>query len=64
MSYWQGVASRVNVLSIVLLIVGAVLCFGAQKLAPLIFKNPDTMVLPLKVAGLLLAAIGALITLV
>ncbi len=63
MDYWQGVASRLNILSIVLIVAGAVLCFGAQKLAPLVFKNPQKMVLPVKLAGLALAAAGALITL-
>ncbi len=61
-SYWAGVASRVNIPGVVLLVIGVVACFGAPKLAPLIFKNQEKMVLPMKVAGLLLAMIGALIT--
>jgi hypothetical protein len=63
MNYWQGVASRANVFSIILLIVGAVLCFGAAKIAPKLFPNNEKMVFPLKLAGLGIAVIGALMTL-
>ena len=64
MDYWQGVLSRLNVVSVILIVAGAVLGFGAKKLAPLVFKNKQDMVLPVKMAGLLLVVIGALITLI
>jgi len=64
MDYWQGVLSRLNIVGIVLVLVGAALSFGAKKLAPLVFKNPDKMVLPAKFSGLLLVIIGALIILI
>jgi len=62
MDYWQGVGSRLNVFSIVLLAVGAVLSFGAGKIAPKLFPNNEKMVFPMKLIGLGLAVIGALIT--
>lgn len=63
MDYWQGVASRVNVFSVILLIVGAVLSFGAAKIAPKLFPGKEKIVLTMKFAGLGLAVIGALIAL-
>ena len=63
MEYWQGVLSRVNVVGIAMVLVGAALSFGARKIAPLVFKEPEKRVLPIKFAGLALAAAGALITL-
>jgi hypothetical protein len=62
MDYWQGVLSRMNIVSIVLIAAGAALSFGARKLAPLVFGNKRDMVLPVKMAGLLLVVVGALIT--
>ena len=61
-SYWAGVASRVNIPGVILLIIGMIVCFGAKKLSPLLFKNPKKMALPMKFTGLLLAIVGALIT--
>lgn len=63
MDYWQGVLSRVNIVGIVLVLVGAGISYGAKKIAPLIFKEPENKVLPIKFAGLALVAVGALITL-
>jgi hypothetical protein len=61
-SYWAGVLSRVNVAGIVLVLIGAAVCFGASKLAHRFTKNPEKTVLPLKIGGLALAMVGALIT--
>ena len=63
MEYWQGVLARVNVVGVALVLVGAGISFGAKKLAPILFKEPETKVLPIKFAGLALAVVGALITL-
>ena len=63
MEYWQGVLERVNLAGILLVLVGAALSYGAKKIAPLVFKNPEPKVLPIKFAGLILVAAGALITL-
>ncbi|MBE0600717.1 MAG: hypothetical protein IH607_02950 [Firmicutes bacterium] len=63
MNYWQGVLARMNIVGVILVLVGAGISFGAKKLAPLLFKEPEAKVLPIKFAGLALAVIGALITL-
>ncbi len=63
MEYWQGVMARVNIVGLILVLVGAGISFGAKKLAPLMFKEPDAKVLPVKFVGLALALAGALITL-
>lgn len=63
MEYWQGVLARVNIVGLLLVLVGAGISFGAKKLAPLLFKEPDAKVLPVKFAGLALALAGALIIL-
>ncbi|MBN1778434.1 MAG: hypothetical protein JW811_09970 [Clostridiales bacterium] len=63
MDYWQGVLARMNIAGIVLVLVGAALSFGAKKFVPLVFKDSEKMVLPVKFAGLLLAVAGALIIL-
>ena len=62
-SYWSGVLSRLNIAGIVLVLIGAAVCFGANKLANRFSKNPEKTVLPLKIGGLALAMAGALITL-
>ena len=64
MDYWQGVASRVNLPGVLLVLVGAALSFGAKKLAPLIGKDAEKATMPIKLAGLALVVIGALITLI
>ncbi len=61
--YWSGVLSRFNVAGIALVLIGAAVCFGANKLANRFSKNPEKTVLPLKIGGLALAIAGALITL-
>ncbi|HPJ03254.1 MAG TPA: hypothetical protein PKU80_10480 [Candidatus Limiplasma sp.] len=63
MDYWQGVLARINIPGAILVLVGAGVSFGAKKLAPLVFKEPDNKVLPMKFAGLALVCAGALITL-
>ncbi len=55
--------ARVNIVGVILVLVGAGISFGAKKLAPLLFKEPEPKVLPIKFAGLALAVAGALITL-
>ncbi len=62
-SYWSGVLSRMNVVGIAFVLVGAAVCFGANKLARRFTKNPEKTALPLKLGGLALAMAGALITL-
>ncbi|HPF86891.1 MAG TPA: hypothetical protein PK537_02420 [Candidatus Limiplasma sp.] len=63
MEYWQGVVSRISVPGIILIVLGAVLCFGAQKLAPMLFKD-EQKILPMKMTGLILVIAGALIALI
>ena len=64
MSYWDGVLSRLSVPGMVALAVGALMCWEAPKLAKLVFKEGgDRAVLPLKVAGLALAVVGAVLCL-
>lgn len=64
MSYWESVVSRVNVPGVLLLLVGALLTYGAPKLAPRIDpKGGDRAVVPLKVAGLVLAVAGTILSL-
>ena len=64
MTYWQGVLARVNIPGLALLALGAVLCFGAGRIAGWIGKQGgDRAVMPLKVAGLVLAVAGAIISL-
>jgi Na+/proline symporter len=61
-SYWQGVLSRLSVPGLILLALGAVLCYGAPKIASLIWKEEaERAITPLKVAGLLVAILGAII---
>ena len=64
MTYWQGVLSRVNIPGLVLLALGAGMCFGAARIAGWLGKRGgDRAVMPLKVAGLVLAVVGAFICL-
>ena len=64
MSYWNGVLSRLNLPGIALLLLGALLTYGAPRLAPRFFpKGGDRAVMPLKVAGLALAVVGAVLCL-
>ncbi len=64
MTYWQGVLSRLSVPGIALLALGAALIGLAPKLAGLFSKRGGgRAVTPLKVAGLALAVLGALILL-
>ena len=64
MEYWQGVLDRISIPGAVLILLGAAISFGAQKLAPRIFKDPEKMVFPVKMTGLALVIAGALITLI
>ena len=64
MTYWQGVLSRLSIPGILLLIAGAALTLWAPKLTGLLFKKGgERAVTPLKVVGLALAVLGALILL-
>lgn len=64
MTYWQGVLSRLSVPGILLLIVGAALTLWAPKVAGLFSqKGGERAVTPLKVVGMALAVLGALILL-
>jgi hypothetical protein len=64
MDYWQGVASRLSVPGITLMVMGALLSFEAPKLCTLVSKKEgERAIAPMKVAGLLLAVLGALILL-
>lgn len=61
---WNGVLARLSVPGLILLVAGAVLGYGARRLAPLFFgKGGDRAVTPMKVVGLGLALLGALILL-
>ena len=64
MNYWQTVASRVNVPGLLLLALGVVLSFGAPRLSRWLGKwGGDRAILPMKVAGLVLAVLGAIVAL-
>ena len=61
---WNGVLERLSVPGLILLAAGAVLGYGARWLAPKLFaKGGDRAVVPMKVVGLALALLGALILL-
>jgi len=64
MDYWQGVLSRLSVPGVILVVVGAVLCFAAPGLSARLWKRGgERAVTPMKVAGLAMAVLGALILL-
>ena len=64
MTYWQGVASRLSIPGLVLLVLGAAAIFGAPKLCARLFRQGgERAIMPVKVAGLVLAVLGALILL-
>ncbi len=64
MSYWHGVLSRLSIPGLALLLVGALLGYGAPALYRRFGKQGGgRAILPLKVAGLLLALLGAMILL-
>lgn len=61
---WQKVLSRLSVPGITLLVVGAALCTQAVKLCRLLPNNKgERAVLPVRIIGLVLALLGALILL-
>ena len=62
--YWQDVLARLSVPGLILALLGAILCYGAPKIAPRIWKQGgDQAIMPMKVAGLALAILGVLILL-
>ena len=52
-----------KILVVIIMFIGAVICFGASKIAPLIFsgENADRDIVIVKTAGLVLVIIAALI---
>ena len=63
-NYWQDVLARLSVPGLILALLGAILCYGAPKIAPRIWKQGgDQAIMPMKVAGLALAILGVLILL-
>lgn len=64
MEYWQGVLSRLSIPGVALMAMGALLTLDAKRLSNLVWKQGgDRAVMPLKVAGLVMALLGALILL-
>lgn len=67
MTYGEKVLSRLSVPGVALLVIGAALCFGAEKLSGLVFRGDAEKArkatTPLKFGGLLVALAGALILL-
>ena len=64
MTYWDKVSSRLSVPGLLLLAVGALLCFLAPRICAWLWKKRgDRAVMPVKVVGLVLALAGALILL-
>lgn len=62
--YWQNVLSRLSTPGICLLVLGAVLGYGARWLSGKVFgQGGERAVVPMKVMGLVLALAGALILL-
>ena len=61
---WEKGLSRVSVPGITLLLVGAVLCVQATRLCRFVLHDRgERAVLPVRIAGLVLALLGALILL-
>lgn len=61
---WEKVLSRLSVPGIALLLVGAVLCVQATRLCRFVLRDRgERAVLPVRIAGLVLALLGALILL-
>lgn len=64
MAYWEGVLARLSIPGITLLALGALMCYEAPKLSAMLFaRYGDRATVPMKVAGLGLALLGALILL-
>jgi hypothetical protein len=62
--YWQGVLSRLSIPGLCLLALGAALGYGAKWICGKVLKQGgERAVVPVKVAGLLMALVGALILL-
>ena len=61
---WEKVLSRLSVPGITLLLVGAVICVQATRLCRFVLHDRgERAVLPVRIAGLVLALLGALILL-
>ena len=64
MSFWEQVMGRLSVPGLLLVPAGVVLVFQAAKLCRLLFKdNGDKAVGPVKLLGLALVVLGAVILL-
>lgn len=62
--YWQNVLSRLSIPGLCLMVLGAMLGYGAAWLSGKVFgQGGERAIVPMKVAGLLLALAGALILL-
>ncbi len=67
MTYGEKVLSRLSVPGVALLAVGAALGFGAERLCRQVFRDDEAKArkwaVPLKIGGLVMALVGALILL-
>ena len=61
---WDDIFSRLSVTGVTLLLCGVLLCLYATKLVRLVFRERgERLLLPLRLLGLALALLGALILL-
>ncbi|MDD3336645.1 MAG: hypothetical protein PHI98_14225 [Eubacteriales bacterium] len=61
---WNKLFSRLSVPGLTLLVVGMIGCFQATKLCRLVFRERgERWIMPMKLVGLALAVLGALILL-
>lgn len=64
MSYGEKVLARLSIPGLALVVMGVLLCTQAPKLCKLVWKERgDRAVVPLKVAGVIMTLLGALILL-
>ncbi|MEA5015751.1 MAG: hypothetical protein VB099_14450 [Candidatus Limiplasma sp.] len=64
MSFWEKMMGRLSVPGLLLVTAGAVLVVQAAKLCRVLFKdNGEKLILPVKILGLALAVLGAVILL-
>ncbi len=62
MTYWQGVLGRLSIPGILLVALGAAIIIAVPWLSRTVFKREgDRAIIPLKVAGLAITVLGALI---
>jgi hypothetical protein len=61
---WKGIASRLSLPGLALLVMGAAIGYEAPMLCKLVWKEKgEKLVTPMKLVGLALALVGALILL-